>query len=175
MRLPAFAEAYRKQINQEAAYQSISFHERLMLLVDAEYNSRLTNNIKRLIKNTKFSDSSAFLGNIDYLPDRHLNRDLLKTWQTIATPNKVWMSSLSGLQVPVSVLSLMHLGLMPASLDTKQDISGYRNCSANWIAARIQGKYIKWWNSFKSSRLLSLMNSFYSPHPTMNRETSLSW
>lgn len=40
-------------------------------MVDAEYDSRHNNNIKRLIKNAKFSDSSAFLGNIDYLPDRH--------------------------------------------------------------------------------------------------------
>src|SRR5699024_11322393 len=40
MRLPAFAEAYEKQIDQKAEYGSMSFHERLMLLVDAEYDSR---------------------------------------------------------------------------------------------------------------------------------------
>ena len=78
MRLPAFAEAYQKLIDQEDEYSSMSFHERLMLLVDAEYDSRHNNNIKKLIKNAKFSDASAFLGNIDYLPDRHLNRDLLE-------------------------------------------------------------------------------------------------
>ena len=79
MRLPTFAEDYEKQIDQEAEYGSMSFHERLMLLVDAEYDSRHNNNIKRLVKNARFSDSSAFLGNIDYLPDRHLNRDLLES------------------------------------------------------------------------------------------------
>lgn len=45
----------------------------------AEYDSRHNNNIKRLVKDAKFSDSSAFLGNIEYLPDRHLNRDLLES------------------------------------------------------------------------------------------------
>ncbi|MEY8534826.1 ATP-binding protein [Blautia pseudococcoides] len=79
MRLPAFAKAYEKQIDQETEYCSISFRERLMLLVDAEYDSRHNNNIKRLIKNAKFSDSSAFLGNIEYLPDQHLNRNLLES------------------------------------------------------------------------------------------------
>ena len=79
MRLPAFAAAYQKQIEQEAQYCSMSFHERLMLLVDAEYDSQHNNKIKKLIKNAKFSDSSAFLGNIEYLPDRHLNRDLLES------------------------------------------------------------------------------------------------
>ena len=48
-------------------------------MADSEYDSRHNNNIKRLIKNAKFSDSSAFLGNIDYLPDCHLNRNLLES------------------------------------------------------------------------------------------------
>lgn len=78
MRLPAFAEAYQKQVENETEYQSLSFHERLGLLADAEFDSRHNNNIRRLIKNAKFVNSSAFLGNIEYLPDRHLNRDLLE-------------------------------------------------------------------------------------------------
>ena len=85
MRLPAFAAAYQKQIEQEAQYCSMSFHERLMLLVDAEYDSQHNNKIKKLIRNAKFSDSSAFLGNIEYLPDRHLNRDLLEQKNNAST------------------------------------------------------------------------------------------
>ena len=36
----------KNRIDQEAEYGSMSFHERLMLLVDAEYDSRHNNNIK---------------------------------------------------------------------------------------------------------------------------------
>lgn len=79
MRLPAFALSYEEQIANEMAYLSMSFQERLALLVDAEHDSRHNNNIKRLIKNAKLANSSAFLGNIEYLPDRHLNRDLLES------------------------------------------------------------------------------------------------
>lgn len=79
MKLPAFAQAYQQQIDNEPDYQSLPFHERLMPMVDAEFDSRHNNNIKRLVKNAWFSDSSAILGNIDYLPDRHLNRDLLES------------------------------------------------------------------------------------------------
>lgn len=79
MRLPAFAQAYRDQLERINEYSSLSFQERLSLLVDAEYDSRHNNNIKRLVKNAKFTNSSAFLGNIEYLPDRHLNRELLET------------------------------------------------------------------------------------------------
>ena len=79
MRLPAFAAAYQKQADNETEYQSLSFHERMALMVDAEFDSRHNNNIKRLIKNARFANSAAFLGNIDYLPDRHLNRDLMES------------------------------------------------------------------------------------------------
>ena len=79
MRLPAFAEAYQKQVENETEYQSLSFHERFALLADAEFDSRHNNNIRRLIKNAKVTNSSAFLGNIESLPDRHLNRDLLES------------------------------------------------------------------------------------------------
>lgn len=79
MRLPAFALSYEEQMANEMAYLSMSFQERLALLVDAEHDSRHNNNIKRLIKNAKFANSSAFLGNIEYLPDRHLNRNLLES------------------------------------------------------------------------------------------------
>jgi len=79
MRLPMFAEAYQNQIENENEYLSLSFHERLALLTDAEQTSRHSNNIKRLIKNAKFVNSSAYLRNIEYLPDRHLNRELLES------------------------------------------------------------------------------------------------
>lgn len=79
MRLPMFAEAYQNQIENENEYMSLSFHERLALLTDAEETSRHNNNIKRLIKNARFVNSSAYLRNIEYLPDRHLNRDLLES------------------------------------------------------------------------------------------------
>lgn len=78
MRLPAFAQEYQSQLERVNEYSSLSFHERIALLVDAEYDSRQNNNIKRLVKNAGFTNSSAFLGNIEYLPDRHLNRELLE-------------------------------------------------------------------------------------------------
>jgi len=48
-------------------------------MADAEHDSRHNNNIRRLIKSAKFASTSAFLGNIEYLPDRHLNRALLES------------------------------------------------------------------------------------------------
>lgn len=75
MKLPVLAEAYQKQSDQAAEYSSMSSHEHLILLVDSEYDSTHNNNIK----NVKFSALSAFLGNIDYPPERHLKRNLLES------------------------------------------------------------------------------------------------
>lgn len=61
MRLPAFGEVYQKQVENEIEFQSLTFHERLALLVDAEFDSRHNNNIQRLLNNAKLDESTAFL------------------------------------------------------------------------------------------------------------------
>ena len=141
MRLPAFAEAYEKQIVRESDYEAISFHERLMLLVDAEYDSRHNNNIKRLIKNAKFSDASAFLGNIEYLPDRHLNRDLL---ESLADNDYIRQ----GLNVILIGATGSGKSFIANALGVNACQSGYKTrylrlpeLFSELEAARIQGKY----------------------------------
>jgi len=79
MRLPAFAAAYQDQLTKSAEYEAMTFSKRLSLLVDVEFDTCHNNNIKRLIKNAKLTNSSACLGNIEYLPDRHLNRETLES------------------------------------------------------------------------------------------------
>ena len=46
MRLPEFADRYRKQSEEPELYRSLTFDERLTLLVDAEYDARTNNKIK---------------------------------------------------------------------------------------------------------------------------------
>ena len=156
MRLPAFAEAYEKQINQELEYGSMSFHERLMLLVDAEYDSRHNNNIKWLIRNAKFSDSSAFLGNIDYLPDRHLNRDLL---ESLADNDYIRQ----GLNVILIGATGSGKSFIANALGVNACQSGYKTryirlpeLFSELEAARIQGKYQQVMKQFQKLPLVIL-------------------
>lgn len=76
MRLSGFAEALEEQ-HKLSGFQELSFEERLGLLVDREFSKRKTNKIKRLIKQAKFQDSGACIENINYSPDRHLNKQLI--------------------------------------------------------------------------------------------------
>ena len=78
IRLSAMAEAFELQLQQPERFKHLSFEERLAFLVDREYDIRKSNHLQRLLKNATLVYPHATLQNIEYLPDRHLNRDLLK-------------------------------------------------------------------------------------------------
>ena len=53
MKLSKFAEAYQDQ-KGKPEYQKMSFDDRLTLLVDLEYDSRVNHTIERNIRNANF-------------------------------------------------------------------------------------------------------------------------
>ena len=58
MRLPVFAEEYQNQ-KGNPEYINLSFDERLTLLVDREYDSRINHTIDKNIRNAKLYDGSV--------------------------------------------------------------------------------------------------------------------
>ena len=77
MRLPAFANAYIAQMEQPDSFSEMSFDERMAVMIDKEYDSRNSNRIKRLLKKSSLPYTKASTGDIAYLPERKLNRDLI--------------------------------------------------------------------------------------------------
>lgn len=156
MRLPAFSQAYQTQIEREMEYQSMSCHERLALMVDAEYDSRHNNNIRRLIKNAGFANSSAFLGSIEYLPDRHLNRELLES----LADNEYIRQSLNLILVGATGCGKTYIS---NALGVNACQSGYRSkyirlpeLFSEFEAARIQGKYQQLMKQYQKCALMIL-------------------
>lgn len=82
MRLPALIKNYREQLESPDLYTSLTFEERVALMIDAEFGSRECNKIKRLIKFAAVPDSTAHIGGIEYLADRHLNKELIEQLRT---------------------------------------------------------------------------------------------
>lgn len=76
MRLSAMVEAVNAQNTSENC-QGMTFEERFKLIVASAYAARQTNKLERLIKQADFSTVAPSIGNIDYLPDRHLDRHLI--------------------------------------------------------------------------------------------------
>lgn len=73
MRLTTMAEAYRSQM-QNPAFNELSFEDRFGLLVDSEWDRRRTNHLNRLLKNAGLYFSNACTEDIEYHPDRKLDK-----------------------------------------------------------------------------------------------------
>jgi DNA replication protein DnaC len=76
MKLSVMAAAFKKQTEkQEMA--GLSFEERFGLIVDAEWTARKNNRLTRLIRKADFAWPGACLENVDYRPDRELDKALI--------------------------------------------------------------------------------------------------
>ena len=74
MRMGAMAELYQQQ-NQNKEYNSMDFDDRFNLLVDYEYDRRKSNKLERLIRQATFNEPTAAIEDIEYHPDRHLDKN----------------------------------------------------------------------------------------------------
>jgi len=73
MRLTAMADSYKDQMS-DAKYRELSFEERLGLMVDIEWSRRKSNKLALLIKRAEFRFSQACIEDIEYYPDRKLDK-----------------------------------------------------------------------------------------------------
>jgi DNA replication protein DnaC len=64
--------------------RQMSFDDRLELLIDGAYNNRQNNKLERLIKDAGFSTTAPSIDNIDYQPDRQLDKDVITKVATCA-------------------------------------------------------------------------------------------
>lgn len=76
LKLSGFAEALEKQENI-SSYQELSFEDRLGLLLDCEISRRKSNKVERLIRQAKFQNPEACIENINYQPERKLDKKLI--------------------------------------------------------------------------------------------------
>lgn len=76
MKMSGIAELYQQQ-NQNKDYQDMDFDDRFNLLVDHEYDRRKSNRMARLIKQATFDEPTAAIEDIEYHPDRNLDKSLI--------------------------------------------------------------------------------------------------
>lgn len=74
MHCTGMASELENQLKDSSTYNTLSFEERMGLIVDAEWNRRQQNKLAKLIKMASFSQPSACIENIEYLPDRKLDK-----------------------------------------------------------------------------------------------------
>lgn len=73
MRLGGMAELYEAHANHPE-YADMTFDQRFNLLVDYEFSKRQSNKLERLIRQATFKEPTASIEDIEYHPDRHLDK-----------------------------------------------------------------------------------------------------
>jgi len=73
MKLSVMAGDFQKQLNDNSI-SNISFEERFGFLVDAEWTARKNNRLTRLIRKADYAFPGASLEDVEYHPDRHLDK-----------------------------------------------------------------------------------------------------
>ena len=73
MHLTTMSKAFKAQ-TEDSNIASLSFEERVGMLVDAEWTARKNNRLKRLIYAAGFPDTGACVENVEYLSDRGLDK-----------------------------------------------------------------------------------------------------
>jgi DNA replication protein DnaC len=76
MKLAGMVEAYEQQ-KSILSSQTLTFDERLGLMVDQEWIRRQNNKMTALVKKAGFIESSACIEDVDYTADRKLDRQLI--------------------------------------------------------------------------------------------------
>lgn len=81
MKLSAMATALEHQLDNRK-FHELSFEERIGLMVDAEWIARQNNRLARLTRNAGLSQPEASLEDIEYHPDRELDKALITRLST---------------------------------------------------------------------------------------------
>ena len=82
MRCSAMAIELENQLSDPGQYSELGFEERIALIVDAEWHRRQQNKMRKLIKQATFAISSASIEDIEYLPDRKLDKGQIQRLAT---------------------------------------------------------------------------------------------
>jgi len=73
MKLSVMAQKFKDQLS-DTALSSLSFEDRVGLIVDAEWSTRKSNRMARLMKNADFAITGASIEDVDFRSSRKLDR-----------------------------------------------------------------------------------------------------
>ena len=155
MRLPVMAEEYKNQ-NESVDTQNMTFDERFESMVFKEYDSRINHTVERYIKTARFYDSTANLQDVNYKPDREINREMVEELSTneyiqqglniiiigASGSGKTWLSNAFGVNACMERYRVKYIRLPDLFQEIEQ--------------SRIQGKYQRYMNNLFKMDLLIL-------------------
>lgn len=162
MRLSVMADTYRIQTNDPST-KKFSFDERLALMVDAEWFSRKSNRLNRLISSAGFAITGACIEDVEYHSDRKLDREQiisLSSCEYIAEKHNIILLGASG-----AGKSFLGCALGMAACRNYYTVKYIRlpELLTELAVARGEGVYKKVMNGYKKVSLLILDEWLLTP------------
>ena len=162
MRLPVMAEEYKIQA-ENTNTQNMTFEERLESMVIKEYDSRINHTVERYIQSADFYDSNANLQEINYKPDREIDKGLIDELGTneyiqqglnliiigASGSGKTWLSNAFGVNACLQRYRVQYIRLPDLFIQIEE--------------ARVQGKYRKFMKKLSKIDLLILDEFLLTP------------
>lgn len=155
MRLSTMAKCFKEQLD-DPTIKDLSFEDHFGLLVDTEWTTRRNNHLARLIKNAGYAIPGACMEDIEYLPERKLEKAQL-----------LRLASCAYIQEAHNVILLGATGAGKTYLACALGMAASRNFyTVRYIRlpdllieiaiARGEGTYREYMKKFKSVKLLIL-------------------
>lgn len=171
MRLPVMAEEYRDQ-SMDPDTVNKTFEERIEAMVIKEYDSRINHTIERYIHAAGFYNSSANLQDINYKPDREIDRGQIEELGTneyirkglniivigASGCGKTWLSNAFGVNACLSRFRVKYMRL-PELFQKVEE-------------ARVQGRYRQFMKKLSKIDLL-ILDEFLLTPPNDNERNTL--
>ena len=82
MRLSGMAKEFGMQLNSPSIYTSFGFEDRFGLIVEAEWNRRQNNKLKKCVRDARLDIPTATMEGIEYFDDRKLDKAELLRYAT---------------------------------------------------------------------------------------------
>lgn len=141
---------------EDPQFRNVPFEDRLAMLVDAEWSARKSNRLTGLIKKASYADTQASVENIEYIAERHLDREQI-----------LRLASCSYIQEARNVIILGATGAGKTFLACSLGVAANRNfCAARYLrlpdllveiaVVRRDGTYREYMKQLKKVKLLIL-------------------
>ena len=131
MRLSVMAQSFDEQI-KNGCFSEMSFEERFGMIVDSEWSARKSNRLTRLIQKANYSIPGACIENIEYHPDRKLDKTQIARLSTCAYIEENHNLRILGATGAGRLILPVHWEWRPAEISIPSGMCVCRNYSLSW-------------------------------------------
>ncbi|MGO5030124.1 ATP-binding protein [Candidatus Agathobaculum pullicola] len=172
MRLSVMADTLSTQL-ADSQYQTLPFEDPLTMWVDAEWSTRKSNRLPRLIRNAGYADPAACVENIEYLLERKLDREQILRLASCAYLHEAHNIIILGPPGPARPISPVRLVWPSAVAFTLCDTSRLTNLLVDISVVWANGTNRNYMKKLQKEKLLILTNGCFTP--SRRRKPVMYW